>query len=279
MKELLTRSLSGLVYVGLIVAALTASQNWLWGTLLFSVFLFVTAWELAGLLGIDRKFFLAYLGIYWLASTALLVYLVFAGTYGLMLYSSVLKFTAVFWLAYIGLTLWLVFRRDLKTLWGMIYLALPYTVTLLLLMWEPRLVLFLFIILWLNDTFAYLSGRFAGRHKLAPSVSPKKTWEGLIGGILAVLLVVYMAVKTGWIHRVFDFIPSRPDITFWILLVLTALAGVAGDLLESALKRRAGVKDAGNIIPGHGGLLDRLDSYLVAVVIFFLYITWMYRQF
>ncbi|AQS59353.1 phosphatidate cytidylyltransferase [Desulforamulus ferrireducens] len=106
---------------------------------------------------------------------------------------------------------------------------------------------------WASDTFAYFVGRAFGKHKLAPLLSPKKTVEGAIGGVLGAALTALV------------FVQLVPGLPLWPVVLLGALIGLAallGDLVESALKRQAGVKDSGNIIPGHGGMLDRFDSLL-----------------
>ena len=113
---------------------------------------------------------------------------------------------------------------------------------------------FFFLILMGSDTGAYYTGRVLGRHKLAPGISPGKTWEGAIGGMLTSLLLAVLA------H--FWFFPELPLLAALPLAALMNILGVIGDLTESALKRGAGAKDAAQILPGHGGLLDRLDSLL-----------------
>ena len=126
------------------------------------------------------------------------------------------------------------------------------------LIWPP---LSIFILIWCNDTFAYLTGRLLGKHKLFERISPKKTWEGFIGGLLfAVLAGVLLAYFLEWSYI--------KMITYGIVV---GAIGTAGDLVESMLKRNVGVKDSGNILPGHGGILDRFDAVLFVVpVVFFL---------
>ncbi len=128
---------------------------------------------------------------------------------------------------------------------------------------SKRLLLLLVSIVWSTDTFAYLVGRYFGRRKLIPSVSPKKTVEGSIGGSLVGTIISYiLAVKL--------FILPSGFLTLLLLFLLTLISQV-GDLFESSLKRVFGVKDSGNVIPGHGGVLDRIDSTLaVAPVLFIL---------
>ncbi|HYG80432.1 MAG TPA: phosphatidate cytidylyltransferase, partial [Pyrinomonadaceae bacterium] len=117
-----------------------------------------------------------------------------------------------------------------------------------------HLLSFFFLVIMGSDTGAYYTGRALGRHKLAPAVSPGKTWEGAAGGLVASLLMAVLA------H--YWFFPELP--LKWALALAAAMnvLGVLGDLTESALKRGAGAKDAAQILPGHGGLLDRLDSLL-----------------
>jgi phosphatidate cytidylyltransferase len=119
--------------------------------------------------------------------------------------------------------------------------------------YEPLLGLFL--LLWTNDTGAYLVGRMLGRHPLLPAISPKKTIEGLVGGLVLTLLVAY------GLSRVWD---DLKPVQWLIAGAIVSTAGTVGDLLESAMKRSAGVKDSGALLPGHGGLLDRFDGLLLA---------------
>lgn len=122
-------------------------------------------------------------------------------------------------------------------------------------------VLFLFILIWSSDTFAYLTGKFFGKHKMAPKISPKKTWEGYAGGVVLTLILSYFIEK------------YQHDLrgNWMIVGFLVAAFAPLGDLVESQLKRNFGVKDSGNIIPGHGGVLDRLDSFLICVPVVYLY--------
>jgi len=118
----------------------------------------------------------------------------------------------------------------------------------------PRLLLFALVLTWAADTTAYFVGRAIGKHPLAPHISPKKTWEGSIGSMIGSLIVAYA----------FSFWILIPLIHLLIMAVLGNIAGQMGDLLESAYKRSAGVKDSGGLLPGHGGVLDRIDALLFA---------------
>lgn len=129
----------------------------------------------------------------------------------------------------------------------------------------PWVVLTAMAIVWIADTAAYFAGRAFGRRKLAPLISPGKTWEGVYGGLAAV--AAYALLLTPLAHRAGYLADVRPlTVAWWIVLALgLALLSVAGDLLESLLKRHAGVKDSGTALPGHGGVLDRIDALLSAM--------------
>jgi phosphatidate cytidylyltransferase len=124
------------------------------------------------------------------------------------------------------------------------------------------LLLYLFLIVWGADSAAYFAGRKFGKNKLAPSISPGKTLEGLFGGLFAVVLLALLFGFNNWGF-------SREQIVFMMVLSITsALFSVAGDLTESRVKRIAGVKDSGSLFPGHGGVLDRIDAFTAAAPVF-----------
>ena len=127
----------------------------------------------------------------------------------------------------------------------------------------------LFFMAWANDTFALLAGHYFGKHKLAPHISPAKTWEGFVGGLVFTVIAAFvftMAIPTLFRH------PLGVEWNDAALLgVLVAIAATIGDLAESLLKRGTGVKDSGTLVPGHGGLLDRMDSLLFVILVVFFY--------
>lgn len=178
----------------------------------------------------------------------------------------------------LSLIFWLVALRLVRgypnntALWANVSVLLPVGFILLVPAWSGLVelhkishwwLLYVFVLVWGADTGAYFAGRTFGKTKLAPAVSPGKTVEGLVGGLL-----VTGAIMVGVaIHR------GLEGQRFWAFLglsLLTVLASVLGDLLESMVKRQAGVKDSGNIFPGHGGALDRIDSLTAAAPIFML---------
>jgi phosphatidate cytidylyltransferase len=129
---------------------------------------------------------------------------------------------------------------------------------------SPGIVIGFFFLIWSNDTGAYLAGVTFGRHKLMERISPKKTWEGFIGG--AVLAGIVACLLAGWLGVI--------NRTHWVVIaVIISVAGTYGDLIESMLKRSTGVKDSGTILPGHGGFLDRFDSVIISFPLVYLFIT------
>jgi phosphatidate cytidylyltransferase len=157
-------------------------------------------------------------------------------------------------------------RDGAMTLFGVLYLGLTLgmlSMTRLLPQGE-WLIFFLLLVTWASDTGAYYVGTLYGRHRLAPTISPKKTVEGLVGGLIAAIIAGYIA--RWW------FLPELSGLDCLILAILLTIAGLWGDLAESAMKRTVGMKDSGGILPGHGGMLDRLDSLLFATPVFYYYI-------
>lgn len=150
---------------------------------------------------------------------------------------------------------------------GQIFTALPFSLLNFILFiptYRPIILLAVFVTIWVNDTGAYLTGMTLGKHRLFERISPKKSWEGFFGGALFALLSGYV------------FSRFVPEISLWewfIFSEIIVVFGTFGDLIESLLKRTLQVKDSGNTIPGHGGLLDRFDSMLLAAPAIFMYLT------
>jgi phosphatidate cytidylyltransferase len=127
----------------------------------------------------------------------------------------------------------------------------------------PEIIVAVFILVWSNDTFAYLVGKNLGKHKLLERISPKKTIEGFVGGILGALLAGFVIFKVLENYSPMD--AENYPLWVWIVMaMIVAIFGTIGDLIQSKFKRQAGVKDSGIIMPGHGGLYDRLDSIIYA---------------
>jgi phosphatidate cytidylyltransferase len=143
---------------------------------------------------------------------------------------------------------------------GLAYLVLPVWSLYELHRLHPRLLLVFMVAVWVNDSAAFLVGSAWGRHKLAPRLSPGKTWEGSLGGLVASVLV---GIAGLW------WLGAAPRWRLAAIVVIAMVAAQLGDLLESMLKRAAQVKDSGTIVPGHGGLLDRLDAIILAAPVFY----------
>jgi phosphatidate cytidylyltransferase len=164
--------------------------------------------------------------------------------------------SAFFWVVLAPLWMWRGVQPG-QTVWiGAAGFAVLVPAALAMVRLEPLVVLLVLVLVWIADTAAYFVGRAWGRRRLAPSISPGKTWEGAAGGLIgAMLYVIIVAMST--------------DPGAWLALVVTALllgmVSIVGDLFESAVKRQAGVKDSGSLLPGHGGILDRIDSATAAL--------------
>lgn len=131
-------------------------------------------------------------------------------------------------------------------------------------MFSPGIIIGFFLLIWANDTGAYLAGASFGRHKLFERISPKKSWEGFFGGVLSAAVAGWFL--SGWLGVV--------DRIHWVIIALiVSVAGTYGDLVESMLKRSIGVKDSGTIMPGHGGFLDRFDSAIISFPLVYLFIS------
>lgn len=155
-----------------------------------------------------------------------------------------------------------------KLIFTVVYLAIPFGLALGLPQFKANEnlsfssdVFMLFVLIWSSDSFAYFSGRLFGKHKMAPKISPKKTWEGFAGGVILTLILGFFIEQ------------NFPDLrgNWMVVGFLVAVFAPLGDLVESQLKRSFAVKDSGNIIPGHGGVLDRLDSFIICVPVIYLY--------
>jgi phosphatidate cytidylyltransferase len=154
-----------------------------------------------------------------------------------------------------------------KAAMGPLYIALPMTMLVIIdrfprgKMW----IFFLLVVVFACDTGAFYAGRTFGRHKLHPSVSPGKTWEGAVGGLAASLLAAFVWTRFSTIHPF--------DVRMFFLAAMLSVSGQIGDLAESMLKRNQGVKDSGTMLPGHGGVLDRIDAHLFAIPVLFAYLS------
>jgi len=262
LRNLTTRALSGAVFVVVVIGALFLGQA---ATgFLFLIAATIGLYELTGLNA--QKGSAKTLNWLNIAAGMLSYMLVFLLGLGLLEHSVIWILLIVFFFL---LTIDVLMTRSEPpsgapaALTGMIYVSLPFAlisvISTLSGEWNPWLMLGFFLILWTNDTGAYLTGMAVGRTKLFPAVSPNKTWEGLIGGIIFSLGVAWLL---SLYHPVLD-------LSDWLLMAAcVGVFGNIGDLYESYLKRNAGVKDSGSIMPGHGGVLDRFDGLLFSLPVF-----------
>ena len=272
MKNLITRSITGVIFVAAVVTCFLRPEAMIF---LFALVTGLTVWEYTGIVnnlenGAVNRFLSTVAAVYF--------FLAMAG------FCSGIVPSAVF-IPYL-LTVVYMFISELYTkapnpinnwaytMLSQMYIALPFSMINVLafrgagdaVIYNYLLPLSIFIFLWTNDTGAYLSGSLFGKHKLFPRVSPGKSWEGSIGGGILVLAV---AAFLGWyensgIHE--GAVELAMSIPQWMGLGLVVVFfGTWGDLVESLFKRTIGIKDSGNIFPGHGGILDRFDSSLMAI--------------
>lgn len=229
----------------LLVAAFIGVAAWEWGALL--------GWKSAGRIALGLAMALLCVLLFWLAPDAI-------GASGTFLPSvtwvlAVYSVAALFW--FVLLPVWLNRKWALAglpgVLIGLLVLLPTWLAMVQLRVLGGGVLLGVFATVWMADIAAYFSGKAFGKHKLAPSISPGKTWEGAIGAVLGV--VIYGLV----VRQIF--VPDMVSLPLSMLLLVAVTAvSIVGDLFESLLKRKAGIKDSSNILPGHGGILDRIDS-------------------
>jgi phosphatidate cytidylyltransferase len=281
-KNLIQRTISGIVYVAIIILCSTPlgaqlinniapgliKQQYLYHALM-SLLLIVGTWECVKIMKFGKGYekWVVY-------PLVIFIFYIFSKRYFNHDFFFDFRLSEILALALIAIAVVTLFKYPSelyfdsgKLIFTVIYVALPFSFALGL----PKFssyndtfsleVLFLFILIWSSDTFAYLVGKFFGKHKMAPKISPKKTWEGYIGGVILTLVLSYF---------IEHYQPQLRGNWIFVGFLIAAFAPL-GDLMESQLKRNFGVKDSGNIIPGHGGVLDRLDSFIICVPVVYLY--------
>ncbi len=282
MKNFIVRTITGVIFVAAIVASFLRPEAMV---LLFSIVTGMTVWEFTGLVN-ERE----HVTVNRFISTVAAVYFFYAMTYFCSdLYGGAAK--SVVFIPYLVTIIYMLIaelylRQDdpvqdwAYTMLAQMYIALPFSLLNVLafnatpdgqVAFNTLLPLSVFIFLWVNDTGAYCVGSLLGRHKLFPRISPGKSWEGSIGGAVFVLLVAW---GIGWLDNMQVADMDHPSTLFtgmlsipeWLGLGLVVVVfGTWGDLVESLFKRTLGIKDSGSILPGHGGMLDRFDSSLLAI--------------
>lgn len=288
MNETLKRGISGAVYIVLLLASILFSTESFF--ILFGIFLVIAVYEFCNLIQISKVVPILFAVVFYTAVTLLSFYkndfeLYLSETFHSMIsfsYDSTKVNVILLAITLVVSTKCILFlfydniqsvSNSSKYLYLLGYIILPFIFITKISFgvngYNPKIIIGLFILVWTNDTFAYIVGKSIGKHKLFERISPKKTIEGFVGGIVFAALAGYLISKF--------YIKANPalsekSIIIWVTIaLLVGIIGTIGDLIESKFKRIAGVKDSGKIMPGHGGILDRLDSVIFVAPFIFLF--------
>lgn len=270
MSNFTQRTITGAIFVLIMVAGIFLHPLSL--LILFGVISVLTLWEFYGIVPkTNHTIFKIYTVI-----SALIIYLILALYFHQYITFKylVLILPILFLIALIEL-----YRKKERpfgniayAIFGIIYISLPFALLNYLavynpigikISYNPWLVMGFFILIWANDTGAYLAGRAFGKHKLFERISPKKTWEGAAGGLALTLMAAYILSRYTMLLN---------NLHWLVIAAIIVLFGNLGDLTESLFKRSVDIKDSGNFLPGHGGLLDRFDAVLIASPMVFTYV-------
>lgn len=276
MKNFITRTITGILFVAIMVTGICLRGDAM--ILLFALITGLTLWEFTGLVNEHvadttvNRFITTAAGVY--------LFLAFAGyCTGIVPPSAFIPYLLTLIYLFIS-ELYLKQKNPIQdwayTMLSQLYIALPFSmINVLSFQADPisgqiayhwLLPMSVFIFLWANDTGAYCAGSLFGRHKLFPRVSPGKTWEGSIGGAVIVLIIAAVISYLAGSNESLSTLNAQMSTIKWLGLGLVVVFfGTWGDLVESLFKRTLGIKDSGNILPGHGGMLDRFDSSLMAI--------------
>jgi phosphatidate cytidylyltransferase len=287
MNETLKRALSGAVYIVLLLTSILFSTESF--IILFGVFLVIATYEFCNLANINKIFSLLFVSLFYSTVALISFYKNETENYINKFLKEDIKFTInIDQLNTILLIITLLISvkcivflfddtqtisRASKYIYLLGYITLPFIfitkISFGVKDYNPKIIIGLFILIWTNDTFAYLVGKSIGKHKLFERISPKKTIEGFLGGVVFACFAGFLISKL-YIKPNPNF--SDRSILIWtIIALIVGVFGTIGDLIESKFKRIAGVKDSGTIMPGHGGVLDRLDSVIFVAPIVFLF--------
>ena len=269
MNDLTKRIIFGLIYVALIVAASLSGPLYFYG--LFFMFMLVCVYEFIRIIDLDSIY------PYLLAITAFSVAVI--SNNNLLVFKDDLNERIIIGILisviYLSLVMALVSSRKIaiqyvgKNFLTLVYVALPFGLLIKIpylnfdRTFDTSVILGIFFLIWSNDVFAFLIGKNFGRHKLIERVSPNKTIEGFLGGFIFTFVAAYVVAK---------YCSSVQPLQWFTIAILVSVFGVLGDLIESMFKRQAGLKDSSNLLPGHGGFLDRLDSIIFATPFIYIYL-------
>jgi phosphatidate cytidylyltransferase len=275
MNETLKRSISGAIYVLLLIASIEYSIESFF--ILFGIFLLIAVIEFCNLAQLNKIAPIVIANLFYLFFYKIAIATKTDGLFYILRYNNTFDLVVLFLTLIVSLKC-IVFLYDDKNLkidsfskfaYLIGYIILPFIIITKIPFgikgYNPKILISIFILIWTNDTFAYLVGKSIGRHKLFERISPKKTIEGFVGG------VVFAVIASYFISKYFLMLPEKNIFIWFIIASIVGVFGTIGDLVESKFKRIAGIKDSGNIMPGHGGILDRLDSVIFVAPIIFLF--------
>jgi len=269
LKKFYTRTLTGAVYVSIIIGSTFAGKYIFFS--LFALILVITLFEFFRMSRGKNIYPQTYFG----TGISLILYSI------LFLYGQKLVSEKIMWLMTLILLIVPaieIFRKKENaivniaiTFTGILLITIPYSLFNLILipisnqpeLYKPELLLGLMVMIWASDSGAYIFGSLFGKHKMAEKISPNKSWEGAIGGIIFSILISIVY---------FSFFKYFNTIQIILISATSIIAGIFGDLFESLIKRNFAIKDSGNILPGHGGLYDRFDSLLFAAPVYYILI-------
>jgi phosphatidate cytidylyltransferase len=260
LKNLVQRTFSGIIYLIVIIGSVLLGK-YAFGVL-FMIVVLVSLAEFFDLLGFQNS---SVSVVGWLSGAGIFV-LAFLSAAGIIdkQYLALATLFPVLSLISILYSHHKDVIREMALVWlGVLYIAIPLSAMNFLVFsavngyhYTHRIILGILILVWINDTGAYVTGTTLGKHKLFPRISPKKSWEGFAGGTVLTLVAAI------WMNRIMGILIVRD----WMILAgIACVMGVYGDLVESLIKRNVNRKDSGDLIPGHGGVLDRFDSLLFVV--------------
>lgn len=274
MGETLKRAISGAVYVILLLASiLYSTESFL---ILFGIFLIISLFEFCNLIKVNKL-------IPVITGASIYLFITFFSNYDRSKNVDIPTLDNILLATTLLISIKCIFflfdnkNQEInnlsKYLYLLGYITLPFVfitkISFGINAYNPKIVIGLFILIWTNDTFAYIVGKSIGKHKLFEKISPKKTIEGFLGGLIFAIFAGYL-ISSYLIKPSVQF--SDKSILIWMIIAaIVGVIGTVGDLIESKFKRIAGVKDSGKIMPGHGGVLDRLDSVIFVAPFIFLF--------
>lgn len=260
MRELLIRAISGLIFTSVIIGSIIYSKESFY--IIFYLLMILCLYEFKNLIKLSYK---------WTFLVATLIYFRFS-------HLPILNFKYFHFFLIVSIFIpfiYQVFKSKVSLtssklghyLLALAYIAIPFTLLIQIPFIEgdyhPAVIIGVFILIWINDSFAYIIGTTMGHTKLYEKISPNKTIEGAIGGLISTLIASYFLS---------NYINELSTISWMVIAGILVIFGLLGDLMESKFKREAGVKDSSNLIPGHGGFLDRLDSIIFATPFVYVYL-------